>query len=178
MDGSKKWISSREAKQLVHRWRSEEDAVLIGKNTALADNPQLNVREWSGRDPVRIVIDRRLELPSDLNIFDQTQTTIIFNQIKTYIDGKIKYLELEDFDNLLPQLIAYQLYLMDIQSLIVEGGSKILQLFLDSGLWDEIRVFTSPETWEQGVKAPVLKDNPNEIKKIGPDILKIWYTNS
>jgi len=174
LDGSKKWISSKEAKQLVHRWRSEEDAVLVGKNTALADDPMLNVREWSVRDPLRIVIDRRLELPKELNVFDQTQDTIIFNNLKTDIEGKIKYLELEDFDNLLPQLIAYQLYLMDIQSLIVEGGSKTLNLFLESGLWDEARVFISPESWEEGILAPELKGNPDEVQKTGPDILKIW----
>jgi diaminohydroxyphosphoribosylaminopyrimidine deaminase/5-amino-6-(5-phosphoribosylamino)uracil reductase len=175
LDGSKKWISSKEAKQMVHRWRSEEDAVLVGKNTAFSDNPALNVREWSGRDPVRIVIDRRLELTKDLNIFDQTQDTILFNTIKTEIDGRIKYLELEDFDNLLPQLIAYQLYLIDIQSLIVEGGSKTLKLFLESGLWDEARVFISPKSWEEGILAPELKANPDEVQKIGPDILKIWH---
>ena len=178
LDGSKKWISSKEAKQMVHRWRSEEDAVLVGKNTALADNPELNVREWSGRNPVRIVIDRRLELPNNLNIFDQTQDTIIFNNIKTEIDGKIKYLELEDFDNLLPQLIAYQLYLMDIQSIIVEGGSKTLNLFIESGLWDEARVFFSPQSWEDGILAPEIKGNPGEVQKIGPDVLKVWRNNS
>lgn len=178
LDRSQKWISSKEAKQLVHRWRSEEDAVLVGKNTALADDPKLNVRDWSGRDPVRIVIDRRLELPKTLNVFDQTQNTIIFNNIKTDIVGKIKYLELEDFDNLLPQLIAYQLYLMDIQSLIVEGGSKTLNLFLESGLWDEARVFISPQTWEDGILAPELKGDPNEVQNIGPDILKIWHNKT
>lgn len=178
LDRSQKWISCKEAKQLVHRWRSEEDAVLVGKNTALTDDPKLNVRDWTGRDPVRIVIDRRLELPTDLNIFDQTQDTILFNNIKTEIVGKIKYLELEDFDNLLPQLIAYQLYLMDIQSLIVEGGSKTLNLFLASGLWDEARVLISPQTWEDGILAPELKGNPNEVQNIGPDILKIWHNKA
>ena len=175
LDGSKKWISSNEAKQMVHCWRSEEDAVLVGKNTALADDPILNVREWSGRDPVRIVIDRKLELSKNLNIFDQTQDTIIFNSIKTEIDGRVKYLELENFDNLLPQLIAYQLYLMDIQSIIVEGGSKTLNLFLESGLWDEARVFISPTNWDNGIFAPELKANPDEVQKVGPDILKIWH---
>ena len=175
LDGSKKWISSNEAKQMVHRWRSEEDAVLVGKNTVLADDPILNVREWFGRDPVRIVIDRRLELSKNLNIFNQTQNTIIFNSIKTEIDGRVKYLELENFDNLLPQLIAYQLYLMDIQSIIVEGGSKTLNLFLESGLWDEARVFISPTNWDNGIFAPELKANPDEVQKVGPDILKIWH---
>lgn len=175
LDGSKKWISSNEAKQMVHRMRSEEDAVLVGKNTALADDPILNVREWFGKDPVRIVIDRTLELSKTLNIFDQTQDTIIFNSIKTEIDGRVKYLELENFDNLLPQLIAYQLYLMDIQSIIVEGGCKTLNLFLESGLWDEARVFISPEKWDNGIFAPELKANPDEVQKVGPDILKIWH---
>ena len=173
-DKSQKWISSQNAKQLVHRWRTEEDAVLIGKKTAIADNPQLNTREWSGRDPIRIVIDRRLELPKDLNVFDQSQDTIIFNEQKTDLVGRIKYLELEDFDNLLPQLISYQLYLMDIQSLIVEGGAKTLSLFIKAGLWDEARVFTSTDHWNSGIPAPQLYGKPSEIQTIGPDLLNIW----
>lgn len=174
-DGSKKWITSLSSKQLVHRWRTEEDAVLVGKNTALADNPQLNVREWVGRNPIRIIIDKNLELSKDLHVFDQSQDTIIFNAIKTEIDGKIKYLELEDFDNLLPQLIAYQLYLMDIQSLIVEGGAKMLNLFIKAGLWDEARIFSGPENWKEGLPAPLIKGKPDERMNIGPDILEIWH---
>ncbi|MDP2413631.1 bifunctional diaminohydroxyphosphoribosylaminopyrimidine deaminase/5-amino-6-(5-phosphoribosylamino)uracil reductase RibD [Daejeonella sp.] len=174
-DKSQKWISSQNAKQLVHRWRTEEDAVLVGKNTALADNPRLNSREWPGRDPTRIVIDRRLELPEDLNVFDQSQDTIIFNEQKTDLVDRIKYLELEDFDNLLPQLIAYQLYLMDIQSLIVEGGAETLNLFIKAGLWDEARVFTSPQNWNSGIPAPKLFGKPGETQTVGPDALNIWF---
>jgi diaminohydroxyphosphoribosylaminopyrimidine deaminase / 5-amino-6-(5-phosphoribosylamino)uracil reductase len=174
-DGSQKWISSQNAKQLVHRWRTEEDAVLIGKNTALADNPQLNSREWPGKDPIRIVIDRRLELPRDLNVFDQSQDTIIFNEQKTDLVDRIKYLELEDFDNLLPQLIAYQLYLMDIQSLIVEGGAETLNMFIMAGLWDEARVFTGPDKWNSGIPAPILFTKPGEAQTVGPDVLNIWF---
>lgn len=173
LDGSQKWISSPEAKQLVHRWRSEEDAILVGKNTALADNPRLNVREYQGRNPIRIVIDRRLELPKELNIFDQTQDTIIFNQLKTEIVGRVKFLELENFD-ILPQLIAYQLYLMDIQSLIVEGGKETLDLFIKAGLWDEARVFVSPDNWEEGIVAPQLNNSFFETQNIGPDSLKTY----
>ncbi|MDO8991464.1 MAG: bifunctional diaminohydroxyphosphoribosylaminopyrimidine deaminase/5-amino-6-(5-phosphoribosylamino)uracil reductase RibD [Daejeonella sp.] len=174
-DRSQKWISSQNAKQLVHRWRTEEDAVLVGKNTALSDNPRLNSREWPGRDPIRIVIDRRLELPENLNVFDQSQDTIIFNEQKTDLVDRIKYLELEDFDNLLPQLIAYQLYLMDIQSLIVEGGAETLNLFIKAGLWDEARVFTGPKNWNSGIQAPVLSGKPDESQTVGPDILNIWF---
>jgi diaminohydroxyphosphoribosylaminopyrimidine deaminase/5-amino-6-(5-phosphoribosylamino)uracil reductase len=174
-DRSQKWISSQNAKQLVHRWRTEEDAVLVGKNTALADNPRLNSREWPGRDPIRIVIDRRLELPEDLHVFDQSQDTIIFNEQKTDLVDRIKYLELEDFDNLLPQLIAYQLYLMDIQSLIVEGGAETLNLFIKAGLWDEARVFTGPQNWNSGIPAPKLFGKPGETQTVGPDVLNIWF---
>lgn len=174
-DSSQKWISSANSRQLVHRWRTEEDAVLIGKDTALADNPQLNARDWAGKDPVRIVIDRRLELPSFLHLFDQSQDTIIFNSLKTEFNGRIKYLELEDFDNLLPQLIAYQLYLMDIQSLIIEGGAKTLNMFINAGLWDEARVFTGTQIWKDGIPSPSLNGQPDDIQGIGSDDLSIWH---
>ncbi len=177
-DGSQKWITSLSAKQLVHRWRSEEDAVLIGKNTALADNPKLNVREWQGKSPIRIIIDRNLELPASLNIFDQSQDTIIFNSLKTELIGRTKYLELEDFDKLLPQLICYQLYLMDIQSVIIEGGVKMLHLFLSAGLWDEARVFTGTGEWTRGKPAPILPGKPFQTTGIGPDLLDLWQNES
>lgn len=173
--GSQKWISSPEAKRLVHRWRAEEDAVLVGKNTALIDNPQLNVREWKGTDPVRIVIDRKLQLPKRLHLFDQSQKTIVFNEIKTEITGKIKYLQPDNFDNYLPQMIAYQLYMMDIQSLIVEGGAQTLALFIKAGLWDEARVFTGSEEWSDGIKSPHLNAEIAEKLKIGTDTLTIQY---
>jgi len=173
LDGSQKWISSAESKQLVHSWRAEEDAVLIGKNTALADNPRLNVRECEGRNPIRIVIDPQLELPNELNVFDQSQHTIVFNQLKTDVIGNTKYLEIENFDYL-PQLMAYQLYLMDVQSLIVEGGKETLNTFINSGLWDEARVFVSPLSWDEGILAPKIINNLIETKSIGPDILKIY----
>ena len=173
-DGAQRWITSQPAKQLVHRWRSEEDAILIGKNTAKIDNPHLNVREWNGKNPVRIIIDRNLELPKQLNIFDQSQDTIIFNGLRTEVIGKIKYLELESFDVLLPPLICYQLYLMDIQSIIIEGGAKILNLFISADLWDEARVFTGPECWGEGIASPVLRGESVETISVGPDTLQVW----
>lgn len=169
-----KWITSPLSKQLVHRWRSEEDAVLVGKNTAKIDNPQLNVREWKGKNPVRIIVDRNLELSKELNTFDQSQDTIIFNGLKTEKLGRIQYLELEDFDTLLPQLICYQLYLMDVQSIIIEGGATMLNLFISAGLWDEARLFTGPEQWGKGIPAPILSGAILETIKIGPDTLNVW----
>jgi diaminohydroxyphosphoribosylaminopyrimidine deaminase/5-amino-6-(5-phosphoribosylamino)uracil reductase len=171
-NGSQLWISSGPAKILTHRWRSEEDAIVVGKNTALIDNPQLNVREWQGRNPIRIVIDRNLTLPESLRLFDQSQPTIVFNSLKTDVVGNIKYLELEDFENLLPQLICYQLYLMDTGSVIIEGGAKTLDLFIKANLWDEARVFISPATWNEGIKAPDIAGNFVREQNIGPDLLK------
>ncbi|MBC7913744.1 MAG: bifunctional diaminohydroxyphosphoribosylaminopyrimidine deaminase/5-amino-6-(5-phosphoribosylamino)uracil reductase RibD [Pyrinomonadaceae bacterium] len=173
-DASQKWISSLPAKILSHKWRAEEDAVLVGKNTALVDNPQLNVREYCGRNPKRIVIDRDLTLPNTLHLFDQSQETIVFNSLKTDLIENIKYLELEDFDNLLPQLICYQLYLMDVGSIIIEGGAKILNLFLEANLWDEARIFTSPDKWGKGIKAPEIVGNLISEQKIGPDTLQTF----
>ena len=174
---SQQWISSVNAKQLVHQWRSEEDAILVGKRTALIDNPRLNVREWKGRNPTRIVIDRNLELPKHLHLFDQSIETIVFNTITTKVDKKIKYIQLEDFDTLLPQLIAYQLYLMDIQSVIIEGGAQILKLFIQANLWDEARVFISPHRWEKGIEAPILRNRANETLQVGTDKLEVVYNN-
>ncbi len=172
------WISSESAKILTHRWRSEEDAVLVGYRTALSDDPQLNVRAWTGRNPKRIVIDRNLSLPKNLHLFDQSQETLVFNALKTEIDQQIKYLELENFDTLLPQSICYQLYLMDVQSLIIEGGAQTLELFIKAGLWDEARVFTGTEIWAKGIKAPKLDAKTAEKHHIDTDILTIYHRES
>lgn len=173
-NGTKRWITSEISKALVHKWRSEEDAILVGKNTALIDNPELNVREWQGKNPIRIVIDRDLELPTYLHLFDQSQKTIILNAHKTEIVDDATYLELEDFDNLLPQLIAYQLYLLDVQSIIIEGGAKTLELFIKVNLWDEARVFSGPDHWDMGIPAPVISGKLLTEQIIGPDLLRTY----
>ncbi|MDB5012458.1 MAG: riboflavin biosynthesis protein RibD [Daejeonella sp.] len=173
-DGTKRWITSETSKTLVHKWRSEEDAILVGRNTALIDNPKLNVRQWQGKNPIRIVIDRNLELPHTLHLFDQSQKTIIFNAHKTDVIENITYLELEDFDNLLPQLIAYQLYLLDVQSIIIEGGAKTLELFIKANLWDEARVFSGPDRWESGIAAPVISGQLLTEQSVGPDLLRTY----
>ncbi|WP_242689140.1 bifunctional diaminohydroxyphosphoribosylaminopyrimidine deaminase/5-amino-6-(5-phosphoribosylamino)uracil reductase RibD [Pedobacter sp. SYSU D00535] len=174
-NGSQRWISSSAAKVLSHRCRTEEDAILIGKNTALIDNPSLTARDWPGRNPKRIVIDRNLELPQNLNLFDGSQETIVFNSIKTETKEHLKFLEVEDFDHYLPQLISYQLYLMDIQSLIVEGGVKTLELFIKAGLWDEARIFTAPDSWGEGLSAPQVSGDLLLEEAVGPDLLQILH---
>lgn len=172
-DGTQRWISNDFAKQLVHQWRSEEDCVLVGKRTALADNPQLNVRLVDGRNPLRAVVDKNLELPESHHLFDNSIKTFVFNQKKTAIEGNTYYVEIEDFDHFLPQYILYQLYLQDVQSLIIEGGAKTLQTFIDVNLWDEARVFTAPEFWGGGIKAPLIKGKTVESATIGSNQLHI-----
>jgi diaminohydroxyphosphoribosylaminopyrimidine deaminase/5-amino-6-(5-phosphoribosylamino)uracil reductase len=156
-DNSQHWITGMESRKLVHQWRGEEDAVLIGKNTAAIDNPQLNVRYAQGRAPKRVVIDRKLELNQNLNIFDQSVETLIFNEVKTDIDGKNKYIALEDFNRYVPQYILFQLYLQDIQSIIIEGGAYTLNSFIEAGLWDEARIFTGEKELKRGIKAPEVR---------------------
>lgn len=172
-DGSQFWITGTESRKLVHQWRGEEDAILVGTNTVTADNPQLNVRYANGRSPKRIVIDRKLKLNSSLNVFDQTVETLVFNELKTEVNGKNKYIALEDFDNYVPQYILYQLYLQDIQSVIIEGGAFTLNSFIQAGLWDEARVFTGNAELKQGIKAPVISGTVIDNVSSGDDQLQI-----
>jgi diaminohydroxyphosphoribosylaminopyrimidine deaminase/5-amino-6-(5-phosphoribosylamino)uracil reductase len=174
-DGSQHWITGTEARKLVHQWRAEEDAILVGKNTVLADNPQLNTRYAEGKSPKRIIIDRRLELSPDFNIFDQSVETFIFNEIKTDIDGEIKYIALEDFDRYVPQYMMYQLYLQDIQSVIVEGGAHTLNSFIKDGLWDEARIFTGADVLTNGMPAPKISGQNGGRYPVGQDQLQVFY---
>jgi diaminohydroxyphosphoribosylaminopyrimidine deaminase/5-amino-6-(5-phosphoribosylamino)uracil reductase len=172
-NGSQHWITGLESRKLVHQWRTEEDAILIGKNTAAIDNPQLNVRYRNGKTPKRVVIDRNLELKPDLHIFDQTVETLIFNAVKTEFDGKNKFIALEDFDRYVPQYIMFQLYLQDIQSVIIEGGANTLKSFISAGLWDEARIFTGKDNLKKGIKAPEITGNILGEYLIGSDKLKV-----
>jgi len=131
------------------------------------------VRYSEGKSPKRVVIDRHLELPQSLNIFDQSVETFIFNAVKTDVDGNTKYIALEDFDNFVPQYILFQLYLQDIQSVVIEGGAKTLAAFIDAGLWDEARLFTGKATLKNGIKAPIIRGNISSEDQVGEDELRI-----
>lgn len=174
-DGSQHWITGPKAKTLVHRWRTEEDAILVGKNTALTDNPQLNARHWPGKPPKRIVIDRNLELPAHLHLFDKSVETLVFNALKTDIEDNIKYIALEDFDRFVPQYIMFQLYLQDIQSVIIEGGAHTLNSFIEANLWDEARIFTGQSLLPEGVKAPAVYGTISKPVAVWNDTLQIIY---
>ena len=168
------WISGPLAKILVHKWRTEEDAILIGSQTAIADNPQLSSREWPGKNPIRILIDRKLKVPQSGNLYNGHAKTIIFNELKTEVAGNIHYIQMEDMQYYLPQKIAFQLYLMDIQSVIIEGGANILNQFIQGNLWDEARVFTSGTSWLEGIASPQISGNISEQYQIDQDQLTIY----
>jgi len=174
---AQQWISGPLAKKLVHKWRTEEDAILIGKNTAIADNPQLNAREWPGKNPVRIVIDRNLQVPINNHIYNNDAKTIIINEIKTEVQNNIHFIHMEDMQYYLPQKIAFQLYLMDIQSVIIEGGANILNQFIQGNLWDEARVFTSADSWVDGISSPIINGSITEEYYIEKDKLTIYKNN-
>ncbi|WP_316835551.1 bifunctional diaminohydroxyphosphoribosylaminopyrimidine deaminase/5-amino-6-(5-phosphoribosylamino)uracil reductase RibD [Pedobacter nutrimenti] len=174
---SMQWITGALSKKLVHKWRGEEDAILVGKKTVLTDNPELTTRAWHGKNPIRIVIDKNLEIPSDKNIYNDAVKTIIFNELKTDVMNNLHYVQMEDMQYYLPQKIAFQLYLMDVQSVMIEGGANILNQFLSANLWDEARVLTSPVSWESGISAPRINGNLVSVSPINEDQL-ILYKNT
>jgi diaminohydroxyphosphoribosylaminopyrimidine deaminase/5-amino-6-(5-phosphoribosylamino)uracil reductase len=173
-DYSKVFISNEQTNRLVHTWRSEEAAIMIGTNTALQDNPSLTTRLVPGNNPVRLVIDMELKLPTTLNLFDGTVRTIVFNKIK-HSEGIVFYYKVEN--NI--DAILRALYHLRIQSVLVEGGTKLLQSFIDSGNWDEARVITNPGLIiESGIEAPVLKGEiVNHKESIINDSIS-YYTKS
>lgn len=157
-------ISNERSNKLVHRWRSEEAAILVGTNTALYDNPYLTTRHWPGRSPERLVLDWDLRLPAHLHLFDKTVPTIVFNAHRHTIDDfensrftNLSYYRISRDAGLVPQ-VQEALYRLDLQSLIVEGGTMLLQAFIDSGRWDEARVITNISLRPgEGRPAPVLQ---------------------
>jgi diaminohydroxyphosphoribosylaminopyrimidine deaminase/5-amino-6-(5-phosphoribosylamino)uracil reductase len=167
-----KWISNEQSRQLVHKWRAEEDAVLVGTRTAQHDNPSLHVKNWTGRNPTRVVFDRFLRLNDKLNLFDQSQNTLCYNVLKHEEHHNLSLIRVDEKDFI--QHVAHDLFQRKIQSLIVEGGSQTLELFLESGLWDEARVFISPRSFEDGIEAPILQKVVLEKKMIGDDELMIY----
>ncbi len=167
-----KWISGSQSRQLVHKWRAEEDAILVGKNTAAYDNPQLDVRDWVGKNPVRVVQDSKLNLLMDLNLFDGKIPTLVFNTIQNLSKKNLEWIKVSQIT---PQAVLQELHSRKIQSLIVEGGSQVLHQFIETGLWDEARVFTAPIAFEIGISAPTLNQNPSETLSIGIDRLDIYY---
>ncbi|AXT20565.1 bifunctional diaminohydroxyphosphoribosylaminopyrimidine deaminase/5-amino-6-(5-phosphoribosylamino)uracil reductase RibD [Flavobacteriaceae bacterium AU392] len=156
------WITNTTSRQLVHKWRSEEQAILVGTNTVLHDNPSLTTRGWSGNNPIRIVIDRENKLSKKHNIFDAAARTIVISEKNS------------NFKTDLAKQICDILFENEINSIIIEGGSKTLQTFINENLWDEARVFIGSNTFKKGINAPQLKGKLISEQNIDGDLLKTF----
>ena len=159
------WITNELSRQLVHKWRAEEQAILVGTQTVIADNPSLTVRDWTGENPIRIVIDRNLKLPKDYNVYNSEAETIVISKDNI------------DFNKPIAQQICNVLFQNNINSVIIEGGAKTLQTFIDENIWDEARVFIGSPEFKEGINAPKLNGKLIQEQLIAEDQLKIYMND-
>jgi diaminohydroxyphosphoribosylaminopyrimidine deaminase/5-amino-6-(5-phosphoribosylamino)uracil reductase len=149
-------ISNQHTNRVVHKWRGEEQAIMVGTNTALLDNPSLTTRLYPGNHPRRIVLDRSLRLPAGLSLFDGSAETVVLNSLRHEVTGNITYFKLTEKASLIESIQA-ALYDLRTQSVLVEGGAQLLQSFIDAGAWDEARIITNNDlVIDGGVHSPVL----------------------
>ncbi len=177
-DFSRVLISNNYTNRLVHKWRSEEAGIMIGTNTAMQDNPSLNTRNWTGPDPVRLVVDMNARLSNDLQIFNNKQKTIIFNLIKHEDRGSLLYYKLDKEKPFVDSLLE-ACYKLRRQSILVEGGTKLLQSFIDEQLWDEARVIENSQlVIDEGLSAPELSNHSLiASENISADIISYYRNN-
>lgn len=171
------WISNAASRQLVHKWRSEEQAVLVGTKTVLNDNPRLNVRSYIGKEPIRVVLDRKLRIPHDYAIFDGSNPTVVLNESRQGTYNGIDYIKI-DFNESLAKQVCNVLYNYGIQSLLVEGGRQTIETFIDSEVWDEARIFKGIEPIKNGLSAPIIEGNLLNKFSIKGDVLSIIKNNT
>lgn len=153
------WITNPYSRQLVHKWRTEEQAILVGTNTVLHDNPKLDARDFKGNNPIRVVWDKSDKISNDFHVKSEKTPTLFLTENKNLTEKANIHYKTIIFDSFLSKKTLDILYKENIQSLIVEGGSQTLQSFIDADLWDEARVFVSENTFNQGVAAPKLPKN-------------------
>ncbi len=168
------WITNPYSRQLVHKWRTEEQAILVGTNTVLDDNPKLDARDYSGNNPIRIVLDKSGKISEKFHVKNNLQKTIFITECENFTSTENCIYENAIFDNNLLTSICNILYKFEIQSVIIEGGSKTLQSFINVNLWDEARVFIGQTTFQNGTTAPVISGNPVASFDIMNDELKIF----
>ncbi|MGV9004834.1 bifunctional diaminohydroxyphosphoribosylaminopyrimidine deaminase/5-amino-6-(5-phosphoribosylamino)uracil reductase RibD [Flavobacterium sp.] len=168
------WLTNEISRQLVHKWRSEEQAILVGTNTVLEDNPKLNVRDWWGENPVRIVLDRTGKINKNHFILDNQFKTIIITEQENITSSENCIYENTIFDKMLAEKIGTILWKHNLQSVIIEGGAQTLETFIKANLWDEARIFKSSIILKNGIKAPFLENSVFSIK-IKDDILNKIY---
>ena len=165
------WITNQYSRQLVHKWRTEEQAILVGTQTAIDDNPKLNARDWSGKNPIRLVIDQNNRIEKNNHIFDNQAVTIVFSKSIDTIKKENTIFEILDFEKNIAEQIVQILNQHQIQSVIIEGGRQTLQTFIDANLWDEARVFVGSIKFKEGTRAPTLSKNQFKKQSIGTDEL-------
>ncbi|KIQ20991.1 riboflavin biosynthesis protein RibD [Flavobacterium sp. MEB061] len=170
------WITNQYSRQLVHKWRSEEQSILVGTQTVIDDNPKLNTRDWAGNNPVRVVLDQNNRISKDSFIFDDSVKTIVFTKSESNSSTENTTFEIIDFDQNIIQQILDVLYQNQIQSIIIEGGLKTLQSFIDKNVWDEARIFIGKTSFEKGTKAPIISKK-NTTKTFIQDDELIYVRN-
>ena len=174
VDRSRLQITSPDSNKLVHKWRTEEAAIMVGTTTAINDNPQLTARLWEGKQPLRIALDRNLQIPATHHLYDSAAATWIINEQKELIHGNVHSVRLPFNDVLLPSLLN-KLHESKILSVIVEGGAALLSSFINMGLWDEARIFTGTVSINNGIKAPTLNNEVHAFENpIGDDTLNVF----
>lgn len=171
-------ISNIVTDKLVHQWRNEESGIMVGTNTVLADNPKLTVRHISGKNPVRIFLDRKLQANPLSAILDDSAPTIIFNQIIEKQEGTNHFVKLNDENYNLKGILDF-LYSLGIMSILVEGGTRLIQSFINNKIWDEARVITNTNLiLKSGLAAPILNDSRRgEELKAQKDSIIFYYKN-
>ena len=170
------WITNTYSRQLAHKLRSEEQAILVGTNTVLTDNPKLDCRTWYGENPTRIILDKQLRIPENYIVFDKKTKTIVLTEIENTNEDNLIY-ELIDFSKNIPSQVCSVLYKHNIQSIIIEGGSQTLQTFIDENLWDESHVFSGASVFKTGIKAPDLKGQLLTSTAIKEDNISIYQND-
>lgn len=166
-------ISNVLSDHLVHQWRSEEQVILVGTNTALIDNPSLTVRNVKGKNPIRILIDKDLKVPLSHNIFNKESATWVFNQFKNEDHEHIRYIKSSFTENFVQELLNV-FYQNQILSIFVEGGKNLIQQFIVLNLWDEIRVITSPHSINAGLSSPLFSGITSEKYLMGDDLITVY----
>jgi diaminohydroxyphosphoribosylaminopyrimidine deaminase / 5-amino-6-(5-phosphoribosylamino)uracil reductase len=167
-----RWISAPESQRITHLWRSREDAILIGTQTAIIDNPSLNTRAVSGKNPLRLVIDRGLKIPESNRIFADGEPIVVFNAKRNETNGHQKFVELDFEESVLPQILDW-CFQNKIQSLIIEGGTFTTQQFINANLWDEARIITGLVQLNGGLKAPYIIGTTFGSFKSGTDTITL-----
>lgn len=176
-DNRPTWITNEYARRIVHLWRSREPAILVGSITARKDNPSLTVRDWSGKNPIRMVLDRNGSLPANLSLFDGKASTIVFTSNETIDFDNSEKIVIPSYSDPIDEIIK-ALYRLQIESVIIEGGAQLLNSFIEMGLWDEARIFVGMQWFNSGVKAPHINQKPVQTEKFGSSSLFVYRNNS